>query len=1041
MTQRLHSLLRASAGTGKTFRLSSRFLELLFENDDASRILATTFTRKAAGEILDRVLERLCRAALDPKKLEELNGSMQGANVTRDQCIGLLAKLTRRIDRFKIRTLDAFFVHVAQLYSLDLGMTPGWGILEEDEDEELREEALTELIESLGRDEMIDLLRALSSNGAMRAIRRTLEETVTNGRSSFLESGPKAWSAFDAGEEVSDSQTDALLALIDAYPIPKTKTGKDDGRWAKALAKVRERIEHGDAKAALKDGLLPKHLNGEPYYGTEVDEESFAPIAEFVLQAMRFDLARRNQSVYGLLEEFEVQYERLKSARGAYRFEDVPGRIAPLGHEGFAQLTERELDMWFRLDGQIDHLLLDEFQDTAPVQWRILSRLAHEILDETSDTRSLFVVGDVKQSIYDWRGAEPRLLTELEARFEELKAHAGDGRIEIEPLQKSWRSSGVILDTVNRVFQTVSQSTFFAEGPAHEGAVEWSRGYEEHQAARDLPGAAFLVEAACESTQGTEKQAAVIQVAMERVAQIREQAPHATIGVLLRTNKHISRCINLLSTMGIRASGEGGNRLTDSAAVHFFLSALHLADHPDDTLAAYHVSTSPLGELIGLQDGCSDAARRSVSAELRSQLVREGYGALISRLAKSIDRAAFGPWDWKRLAQLIDLAYTYDAEATLRPSDFVRLVRSKRVEDPSAALVKVMTVHKSKGLEFDAVVLPELDESASKRRGYLSLRNRESLIAPLEAVSREDNELVMKSEPTLHALWESGKIRGAHEFLSLLYVAMTRAAHRLDMIVQAPTKSSDTLTAARLLREQLDCGEPDDDGVLWMHDESDETWWPTPEDTTEESELTPSATLQLQAPAHDERSQRASGRTETSLGAELLEPRSDRARVRGLLLHRWFQEIHWLEEFSLDDAQLLKLGLTIDRDDSFVRECLAEFRACLAQPDLKAMLTKGHRAVEAVWRERPFSVYLPTGSGETLRNGVFDRVVIDSEHIELIDFKTDRIEAAAAHEQSAHHVPQLEAYARVLEEMFAGRKLRIDKWLAFTSPGVTVQLA
>ena len=151
-----HRLILASAGTGKTFALSGRFLQLLLGGVPPERVLATTFTRKAAGEILDRVLERLADAVVDGGKRAELEEQV-GRALDPAELRAALASLTRRLDRFRVRTLDAFFLQLAQLFSLDLGLPPDWSIAEEPTDRALQREALSRALARSAHGELVEL--------------------------------------------------------------------------------------------------------------------------------------------------------------------------------------------------------------------------------------------------------------------------------------------------------------------------------------------------------------------------------------------------------------------------------------------------------------------------------------------------------------------------------------------------------------------------------------------------------------------------------------------------------------------------------------------------------------------------------------------------------------------------------------------------------------------------------------------------------------------------------------------------------------------
>ena len=132
-----HRLFLASAGTGKTYNLVVHFVGLLLRGVPPEKILATTFTRKAAGEILERVIEHLVEAVTREDKLAELQAELPKVDVSEEACRRLLASLTRSLDQLRVKTLDAFFVSIAKVYALDLGLPPDWQIIDEVDAKEL----------------------------------------------------------------------------------------------------------------------------------------------------------------------------------------------------------------------------------------------------------------------------------------------------------------------------------------------------------------------------------------------------------------------------------------------------------------------------------------------------------------------------------------------------------------------------------------------------------------------------------------------------------------------------------------------------------------------------------------------------------------------------------------------------------------------------------------------------------------------------------------------------------------------------------------
>jgi ATP-dependent exoDNAse (exonuclease V) beta subunit len=1034
----------ASAGTGKTWRLTGRFLELLFAGVAPERILATTFTRKAAGEIFDRVLRRLVDAAESDVEraalAQEVGRPLDAAEVR-----ARLAALTRRLDRVRVRTLDAFFVHLARLFALDLGLPADWTIVEEAEDEALRREAVALALADAEPLELLEILRGLQQAAASRSVERVLLEKVREGRDAYLDSHPAAWSRITAPPGLGERELARAIEAFAALPMPTKKGGGERKQWREAHDKLLGAARAGDWRGVTENGLSGKVCAGETSYsGAEIDtawREAIEALLRHAVHAIVADVVRENAAALRWLGRFEAAYEERKAEERAYRFEDLPKALHPRDER---RLASQDL-VWYRLDARIDHVLLDEFQDTAPVQWRVLANLAEEILADGTGERSFFCVGDVKQSIYGWREAEPRLLGGLHARYPQ---------IEREEMDTSWRSSQVILDTVTRVFEGIADNTALADRPERrEAALEFAGDFHPPRAARDLPGAAWLVEAPEGESEGDVGPA--IDLAARRTAAILDQAPAATVGLLLRRNDLVPRLIHRLRREGVRASGEGGNPLTDSAAVLHCVSLLHLADHPGDSIAAFHVATSPLGPAVGLGPDTFETERAPVAAAVRARIAAEGLGAFCASLSATVARE-YGDWDRKRFDQLVDLAHAFEDRAGLRADRFVDHLRTSRVEDPSAAQVKVMTIHAAKGLEFDAVILPELDVQFSQRETPL-LTSRPDPAGLIEVVShsRAREVCALDARPDgLGALWSEQKRRETREVLCLLYVAMTRARHRLDMVVRHRGPSGKVpKTFAGILRAALAPGRAADaDGVLWRHATNDERWMRAERargDEPAEIDGEPRAPRLLPGRAPRTLPRRTPSAEE---GAGLRQPRAllrspaSPARLRGMLLHRFLQEVEWIEDFARTDEELVALGREITHERALLSGALADLHAALACPALRALLARPAGATPEVWRERPFAVVLPVDPGdpvepgdggrEELWTGSFDRVVLYRrggalERVELIDFKTDRVERDGLAERIALYRPQLASYRRVLARMSGVAERAIEPKLAF----------
>ena len=1046
MSAPAHQLILASAGTGKTYQLSNQLLRLLFREVEPERILATTFTRKAAGEILDRTLDRLVEATEDPEKLKELCEALGPPDVTADRCRALLSKLVRGLDTFQVRTIDSFFVHLVRIFALDLELPPTWGISDEGEDEILQAEAMQDVLEETPHGEAIRLLRGLDSGAVGRRVHQKMLEYASKMRPVFLESTEDAWKRVDPGTKPPERSLGRALAALPDAEVPTTKKGVPHKSWVKAVNAVVVDAGNRDWEKILTQGLGKAFLApGQTYSGKPIPDalaEHLAPIVRRAAYEFLVTLRARNLATHSLLERFESSYSQRKRDRGAYRFDDLPLALSPRAACELP-LDARSLDMWFRLDSRVDHLLLDEFQDTSPIQWRILHKIASEIAADGTGERTFFCVGDVKQSIYGFRQAEPRLLAELPSLLPGLP---------VEEIHESYRSSQVVLDTVNRVFSDVVDNAALADESAAAylpGARRWQKGFHEHTAAKDLPGATFLVEAREKAPDERVDDNPLIERAVERAVLISQEAPDATVGILMRERKHIAELIHRLRQMGVAASGEGGSELTDSETVLALVSLLHLADHPGDSAAAFHVGSSRLGGVIGLPKDAGPERRHEVSREVRARLTGDGLGAFCADIGRQITADdTWSEWDKLRFEQLSELAFAFDGKAGLRPSDFVDHVRSERVESPSGAQVRVMTIHASKGLEFDAVILPELHKKfVGRRKGPLVDRPRPDGL--IQTVSVSPRKETLAADADLMAIYQETTARMFEDGLCTLYVAMTRAARRLDLIVpwsdpESEIKIPCVADLVRAAMPQKGLHAPDAAGVIWSHKanatgagwaeglEPDSGESETPEPALAPLGLAPSdrpRTLPRRSPSSEE-----GGRL---VRAEALF-RDKRGAKRGTLIHRWLEDLVWIEDFHLDEARALDIGVPLEPNPETRRKALAALTRALQAEPVRSALSRERCGAPAdaaleVSNEHTFSVVLADDSGEEqLWSGSIDRLVLarlgdDIVWAEVLDYKTDILTEEHLPDRIEDYRPQLEIYGRVVAAQtgLAASKIRL----------------
>ncbi len=1046
-------VIRASAGTGKTYQLALRFIGLLAAGARPDEILATTFTRKAAGEILDRVLFWLARAAADDGERTKLAAAIGDKSLSSQRCRELLTTTLRRLHALRVGTLDSYFLQVATSFGQELGLPPGWSICDEQADALLRDEAI-ELLLSRGKlSDLLTLVHALTKGAATRSVSRLARDTVTSLLELYRETTPEAWQKITVCKGLEPDEQEELLAAIALLPL-------DGKQMEKARAADVERFRASDWEAFIGTGLASKVLSGESVYYKKPLPPELIKLYERLLKHVESILvgqvARQTEATHDLLVRFAEHYHALQLDERALRFSDVTFRLA----DATAAMEPERLA--FRMDGGVRHLLFDEFQDTSPVQWRVLKPLAQRL---TSGGGSFFCVGDAKQAIYGWRGGVAEIFDALDGQLQSL---TGD------TLAQSYRSSQPVIDAVNVVFQHLATHPNLDKQT--EPVARWQQAFPAHSTARsDLAGHVTLSVA----PQATEEEQSVLtfQHTAERVSECLASVPRASIGILVRTNTAVARLIYELKVRGIQASEEGGNPLIDSPAVELILSLLKLADHPGDRVARFHVAKSPLGESMGLRDYLDNTVASRLGQKIRRQLLDDGYGptvfAFARQLAPSCDER-----DRSRLQQLVELAYEYRSASTLRTSDFLRLVETKRIADPQAADVRVMTIHQAKGLEFDVVFLPELEHRLVGQPDRF-VAGRPGPTESVNVVCRHADKTVRQFFPTeLQKLFDDDMCLEVSEGLCVLYVAMTRAVHALHMII-APAKASEKSlpkTYSGFLRATLAAGKPAVGSAL-LYEHGDPQWGqafrregktPVPLVPTSTSP----ASIQL-APAAKERERGWERLSPSGLeggarvaGASLLQAKSSVAFGIGTLFHAWLAEVAWLDDGLPDDEKLQRIAVWLRGHNSFSSAQLAghiaRFREQLTAKSITEVLSRRFydspaklglkmnswpaAGVEIVaHRERSFALQ----QDQKLLTGSMDRLVIirsggKAIAADVLDYKTDDIDAGdkrALAEKVAFYQPQLDAYRGAAGELLQIDPKQIGGRIVFLNCGIVQSIA
>ena len=1064
-------VIRASAGTGKTYQLASRFLQLLDAEVAPESILAATFTRKAAGEILERILRTLARAASDDDERAKLASAIASPELTAARCRELLAKLTRRLHRLQVGTLDSFFAKLASSFSLELGLPPGWRIAETIEVKRLRADAVQALLEAETDDELVRLLRLLTKGSASRTVSDLIDETVRDCGEVALETEPAAWLKVPRPEPPTFAELQRSRQQLEELCNDESRTNK---RLQEAIAKDLAAAERDQWEELLKRGILKNLLEGNrTYYKKELDPQTLAVYEPILDQAKRLTLHRLSVQTEGtreLLDKFDREFRELQRRQGECSFSDVARALAEWGD--LSNETEHSSgSLAVRLDSRMSHLLLDEFQDTSPLQWSVLRPFAEQVARKQSSQKragqkklfgdgdlppSFFCVGDVKQAIYGWRGGDARIFDTLLRQLPNLKP---------DELAKSFRSAQPIIDTVNTVFRMMPRHPNLERLAAP--IQSWCEAFPKHTTARTELSGFVQLRTVAEKGDGESQGDVTLHAAADLIAELAAKHPTRSIGVLTRSNDAVAKLIFELHHRDVPASEEGGHPLTDSVAVRLLLSLLTLADHPGDSIARFHVATSPLGPAFQFVDFRDDIAAAQLAESLRSRLLCDGYGPTLAAWSKLLADHGSSR-DHVRLEQLIKLADGYQPSATLRPSDFVEFVREERVADPSGDRIRVMTVHQSKGLQFDIVVLPELDKLVPGQTPALVAGSADPVESPDAVCLYRDDSIQKLLPPELQKLFEQDVERRTHESLCVLYVALTRAIHAMYLLI-APHEKEPTKSFAGLLRASLtdDFGAPaetvlfetgtaDWDDVARQRraegsQPSNESLWVqdvrglTPTGSPSAVLLsrirfapplpTPTRGWQRESPsAHESRPSRRLG--------ELLRTPPTHALERGTLIHKWFEQIEWLDDGLPSDEQLLAAARTLPPSVIDPVKLLPDFRSLLGKPAIAAALSRNRSLTSRVLREHPFACRFE----QTLVSGIIDRLVLWSSAdqvvaAELIDFKTDLVgdDAALAARVDSYR-SQMDSYRRAVAQLFGLAAKQISAKLVFVQRGEVIEV-
>jgi ATP-dependent helicase/nuclease subunit A len=1060
-----HTSIRASAGSGKTFELAHMFLRLLARDRRPERICALTFSRKAAGEIFESILRYLAQYAASDEGAQ-LGTERLGLNppLSRSDFLDLLRLLIARMPRLHVGTLDSFIIGIVRAFPLELGLGPLFS-LANPSDDPIRQvyadltlsatetpQARTPIRQSLNRLFFGEERKSYESKlvgylGKFQTVFRLNPTPEAWGDPATIWPGTPAWRTVST--ETMEEAGRLLQAALPSLPLHATAR--------KNLLQVVDFIRRygpdspwenknplsGTFAQKLFDQISPSvtgdvfvEYSKKAYCIPEPWARAFRVLLDHLLKIEFEKCLQRTQGLYHLLRVFENHYQASLRQTGRMTFEDAQFLVAQAGLTENAAAPNARLYIDYRLDGGLDHWLLDEFQDTSDIQWEILKNLVDEVISDTERNRLFFFVGDVKQAIYGWRGGNSALFQSILDRY--------GANISAQHRAKSFRCAPAVISTVNQVFAHLPEQTADEDSrPGFPRAVceRWRQEWQDHQSARtDHPGYAALWEMAPGEPDSDDDTAPPIHQAVVRL--LRDVAPlrrGLTVGILVRQGKTGLELAHTLrrELPDMPLTIEGKSPLLDNPASALLVDLLRGAAHPGDTLARQHVAMSPLHNAV--------PPPAKILDRLAAIGFREWFREWTNHLA---EKTEIDPFTRIRLDQLTDLAGDYDLTGRRDIDAFLSLIENQEVDEAeSAGSLRLMTIHKSKGLEFDLVILPDLGgtqsmsqartQSALIHRNSASLRPEWSLLAPHKDVVRRD--------PVLNKVLQEADESAAFEQLCVLYVAMTRAKSGLYLLIEPPGKS---FTPAALLTSTLSDPtrpvEPAASGPRIWYENGPGDWYtrhPILSPATPPSPVaeTPSIVAVPASSAHPRLERQEPSRQEETLrkAVWLFDPINRDVLLFGSALHELMAQLEWAD--TADPTQIVQAwpGPTL-YPPAVCRDAVRQFQDSLARPDIRRSLSRPESRTDCeLWREKGFDVVL---EGKWV-SGKFDRVVMtrnaqgEIEEALILDFKTNRITAAETAATAAHYVRQMETYRQALARLIRFPAPRIRCILLFTHPG------
>ena len=827
MNQQL-TVYKASAGSGKTFRLATEYIKLLILNPQAYRnILAVTFTNKATEEMKERILSQLYGIWKRlPDSQNYMNKITAELNVTEElaskRAGEALTNLIHNYNYFRVETIDSFFQSVLRNLAreLDLAANLTVGL----NDVQVEEQAVDELIDELSTTStllfwIIDYIKENIEDdkswnviGQIKDFGRTIFRDYYKRESNSLKEkfeDPDFFKDYtsaiqkikmNARERMTQYAETFFDTLEENGITPDSLSNKQRG-----IASYFNKLKGTDwSNKNCQNSTLAKHLDTAENWApkSSADRQLVVSLADEILLPLLRDTENDRERQWKRFVSADVTLRHLNQLRILGNIEE---RVSLLNKEANRfLLSDTQVFLHNLMDGsdspfifekmgtQLEHIMIDEFQDTSTVQWENFRVL----LNETMSRGTNLIVGDVKQSIYRWRNSDWRLLNGIESLFHK-------DQIDVKDLDINYRSSRRVIDFNNRFFLTAKDIEYQHEleiNPEESPQLSDAYAKVEQKIPEDKPDEG-LVRITLLPKEEYDDQ--MISQIIQTVDELRAQGiSEKNICILVRANKHIPIIADAFMQQRpeVNIVSDEAFRLDASLAVCTLVQALHALIHPDDLLCEANLKKA-YERINGTQDLTFPLDQRLLTLPLMDMTERLFS---VFHLEKLNDESAYVCSFYDHMSKFLQDTGS-DIDAFLRCWNDT--IHEKTIQSDLVNGIRLISIHKSKGLEFDNVIIPFCDWAMEMRMGNTIWCKPEEEpfsrlpLVPVDYSSRLADSIYQKDYAHEH-------LQNCVDNLNLLYVAFTRASHNLFVIGKRDASNSRSTLIQEVLTEwKCDMGE------------------------------------------------------------------------------------------------------------------------------------------------------------------------------------------------------------------------------------------